>query len=184
MLSNHPISVQCDNEKGFITYSATLTVACSFGVRVWVYSLISSPSPTYFVCVCVCLTNKKKKKKRKKLSVVKLSHISKVWYWEGIYYLLPDTNYRIQFWGWNVSVLPYLIPLPRYICVSVCGYQRKRKKILGVVKSSYIGNVWYWVGVNHLLRDTNCCMQFWCCLVSLVSYLIPLPRYSLFVCVC
>ena len=57
MLSSHPISVRCDIEKGFITCSATLTVACSFGVGVWVYSLILSPFP--YIYVCVCLTNKK-----------------------------------------------------------------------------------------------------------------------------
>ena len=34
MLSSHPTLVRCDIEKGFITYSATLTVACSFGVGV------------------------------------------------------------------------------------------------------------------------------------------------------
>ena len=34
MLSSHPTSVKCDIEKGFITCSATLTVACSFGVNV------------------------------------------------------------------------------------------------------------------------------------------------------
>ena len=32
ILSSHPTSVRCDIEKGFITCSATLTVACSFGV--------------------------------------------------------------------------------------------------------------------------------------------------------
>ena len=34
MLSSHPTSVRCDIEKGFITCSATLIVACSFGVGV------------------------------------------------------------------------------------------------------------------------------------------------------
>ena len=52
MLSSHPTSVRYDIEKGFITCSATLTIACSFGVGVWVYSLVSSPSPIY-MCVCV-----------------------------------------------------------------------------------------------------------------------------------
>ena len=32
VLSSHPTSVRCDIEKGFITCSATLTAACSFGV--------------------------------------------------------------------------------------------------------------------------------------------------------
>ena len=39
----------------------TLTVACSFGVSVWVYSLISSPFPH----ICVCVSQIKKKKKTK-----------------------------------------------------------------------------------------------------------------------
>ena len=128
VLSNHPISVQCDNEKGFITYSATLTVACSFGVKVWVYSLISSPSPTYFLCVCVCLTNKKKKKKRKKLSVVKLSHISKVWYWEGIYYLLPTltTAYSFGVGMWVYSLISSPFP-DTYVCLCVVTKEKEKR---------------------------------------------------------
>ena len=50
VLSSHPTKVRCDIEKGFITCSATLTAACSFGIGVGVYSLISSPSPIY-MCV-------------------------------------------------------------------------------------------------------------------------------------
>ena len=84
MLSSHPTSVKCDIEKGFITCSTTLTAACSFGVNVWVYSLISSPFPYIYVC----LTNKKKI-----LNIVESSHIGKVWYWEGVYHLLRNTNY-------------------------------------------------------------------------------------------
>ena len=52
VLSSHPTKVRCNIEKGFITCSAILTAACSFGVGVWVYSLISPPSPIY-ICVCV-----------------------------------------------------------------------------------------------------------------------------------
>ena len=66
VLLSHPTSVRCDIEKGFITCSATLIAACSFGVGVWVYSLVSSHFPYIYmcvcvcVCVCVCLTNKKR----------------------------------------------------------------------------------------------------------------------------
>ena len=58
MLSSYPTLVRCDIEKGFITCSATLTAACSFGVDVWVYSFISSPFP--YICVCVSQIKKKK----------------------------------------------------------------------------------------------------------------------------
>ena len=51
VLSSHPTSVKCDIEKGFITCSATLIAACSFGVGMWVYSIISSPFPYIYVCV-------------------------------------------------------------------------------------------------------------------------------------
>ena len=76
VLSSHLTSVRCDIEKGFIicrvilsvvesSHSVlskkTLTVACSFGVSVWVYSLISSPFPH----ICVCVSQIKKKKKTK-----------------------------------------------------------------------------------------------------------------------
>ena len=144
MLSSRPTSVMSDIEKGFITCKETLCAACSFILVLWVYSLVSSPFP-YIICLCVCLT--KKEKKRKILSVVKSSHISNVWYWEGIYYLLCDTNCRLQFWFWSESVFPCLIPLRLYICVYVC-----------VVKSSHIGNVRYWEEVYHLQGDTMCRM--------------------------
>ena len=58
VLSSHPTKVRCNIEKGFITCSAILTAACSFGVGVWVYSLISPPSPIY-IYICVCFSNKK-----------------------------------------------------------------------------------------------------------------------------
>ena len=63
------------------------------------------------LCVCVFI------KLKKKLSVVKSSHIDKVWYWEEIYHLFHDINCRMQFWCWRMSVFPYLIPLPLYVCV-------------------------------------------------------------------
>ena len=122
MLLSHPtISVRCDIKKGFITCSATVTAACSFGVGVWVYSLISSPFPLY-TCVCMCVSQIKKI-----LSVVESSHISKVWYWERVYHLLCDTNYRMQFWCWRVSVFPYLIPLLLYMCVCFSNEKKKKK---------------------------------------------------------
>ena len=43
--------------------------------------------------------------------------------------------------------------------------------------------MWYWEGVYHLLRYTNCCMQFWCRRVSVFPYFIPLPLY-IYICVC
>ena len=145
--------------------------------------LSQPPSPVYCVYVCVCLTNNKEKI----LSVVKSSHIGKVWYWEGIYYLLRNTNRRMQFWCWSVSVFPYLIPLPLYIYIYMClcvfikkkkeKRKRKKKEILSVVKLSHIGNVWYWEGVYHLLCDTNCRMQYWCWSWSVFPCLIPLPLY-------
>ena len=107
--------------------------------------------------------------KKEMLNVVESSHISKVWYWEVVYHLLRDTNCYMQFWCWRVSVFPYLIPLPLYICVCLIN----KKRILNVVESSHIGKVWYWEGVYHLLRDTNCCMQFWCWCVSVFPCLIP-----------
>ena len=45
------------------------------------------------------------------------------------------------------------------------------------------GNVWYWEGVYHLLRDNNYCTQFWFCLVSLFYCLIAHPLYNFCVCV-
>ena len=82
-----------------------------------------------YVCVCVSQI-------KKILSVVESSHISKVWYWEGVYHLLRDINYRMQFWYWRVSVFPYLIHLLLYIyiyicvcvCVCVCVCFSKNKK--------------------------------------------------------
>ena len=144
-----------------------------------VYSLVSSPFPYICVCMCVCLT----KKNKKILSVVKSSQMSNVWYWEGINYLLRDTNCRKQFWFWGESVFPYLIPFCLCICVYVRVHPKKEKKLLSVVKSSHIGNVWYWEGVYHLQGDTMCRMQFYSCLVSVFSCLIPLPLYNLSVCV-
>ena len=58
VLLNHPNSVRCDIEKGFITCFATLIAAWSFGVSMWVYFLISSPFP--YMCVCMCFSNKKR----------------------------------------------------------------------------------------------------------------------------
>ena len=86
---------------------------CNLSVGVWVYSLISSSF--LYIYVCVCFSNKKKKI----LGVVESSHIGKVWYWKGIYHLLRDTNCRMQFWCWHVSIFHYLIPFPLYICVCV-----------------------------------------------------------------
>ena len=95
MLSSYFTSVICDIEKGFITCSATITAAYSFGFVLWVYSIVTLPIP-YIICLCVCLTKKKKKKKKRKkrktLSVVKSSNISNVWYWEGVYHLLCNPN--------------------------------------------------------------------------------------------
>ena len=113
VLSSYPTSIRCDIEKEFITCSATLTVACSFGVGVWVYFLILSLFP--HICVCVYVSQIKKIP-----SVVKSSHIDKVWYWEMIYHLFRDTNCCMQFWCWRVSIFSYLIPLPPYVCVCVC----------------------------------------------------------------
>ena len=190
--------------------SAVLLLACECIPQ-------SHPASPRYVCVCV--------------SVVNSSHISKVWSWEGVCYLLCDTNYLMQFWCLSISVFPFLIPLPLYICVSDCVYHKKKKKkkkigryfvlsgrptsvrcdiekgfitcfviltttcsfsvevwvhslvsspfpytyvclcvitkkkkkkkekkrkILCVVRSSHIGNVWNWEGVYHFLCDTNC----------------------------
>ena len=93
-----------------------LTKTCNFSVGLWVYSLISSSFLYIYMCVCVCVSQIKKEI----LSVVKSSHIGKVWYWEGIYHLFHDTNGHMQFWWWPVSVFPYLIPLLLYIYVCVC----------------------------------------------------------------
>ena len=72
-------------------------------------------------------------------------------------------------------------PFPyTYMCLCVF-IKKKKKKTLSVAKSSHNGNVWYWKGVYHLIRDTNCCMQFWCCLVSVFSCSIPFP---LIICLC
>ena len=180
MLSSHPKSLRCDIEKGFITCFATLIAACSFGVGVWVYSLVSSPFTYTYECLCVFI----KKEEKKILHFVKTSHISNVWYWEGAPYLL-DTNGRMPFWCCLVSILSCLISLPVYN-LFLCVFNKKEKKnrTLCVVKSSHIGNVWYWRGVYHLLRDINCSMHFWCWHACAFPCLIHLPRNILCVCVC
>ena len=114
--------------------------------------------------MCVCLT----KKKKKILSVVESSHISGVWYWEGIYYLLCDINCSMKFCCWSVSVFPYLYPLPLYICVSI---EKKKRKILNVVKSSYTVKVWYLERVItcSATLTTSCSFGIGVWLYSLVS---------------
>ena len=61
MLSSYFTSVMCDIEKGFITCSATITAAYSFGFVLWVYSIVTLPIP--YISVCLCESIKKKKKK-------------------------------------------------------------------------------------------------------------------------
>ena len=177
MLSSHPKSLRCDIEKGFITCFATLTAACSFDVGVWLYSLVSSPFTYTYECLYVFI----KKKRKKILHFVKTSHIGNVWYWEGVPYLL-DTNGRMQFWCCLVSILSCFFPLPLYN-LFLCVFNKKEKKnrTLSVVKSSHIGNVWYWERVYQLQGDTMYCMQFCSYLVSVFSFLIPRPLYNLFV---
>ena len=134
MFSGRPTLVWCDIEQGFINCFATLTTVCSFGVGVWVYSLVSSPFP-YIIsvcvcvcaCVCVCILDKIKKMV---LGVVKSSHIGRVWHWEGVNHLLRATNCRMQFWDWWVSVFPLFIPLPLYKCVCVINKWKKRYLVL------------------------------------------------------
>ena len=57
VLSSHPTSISCDIEKGFITYSATLTVL------VLACECIPLSHPPSLIYVCVCFSNLKKKKK-------------------------------------------------------------------------------------------------------------------------
>ena len=75
VLSSHPKSVRCDIKKEFITCFATLTTARSFGVVVWVYSLVSSPFPNTNLCKCVFI-KKDKKEKKKRYSVLSSRPIS------------------------------------------------------------------------------------------------------------
>ena len=176
MLSSHPKSLRCDIEKGFITCFATLTAACSFGVGVWVYSLVSSPFAYTYECLCVF---DKKKKKTKIVSVVKMSHIGNVWYWEGVHHLHRDTNGRMQFLCCHVSVLSCLIPLPLYnLFLCLLNKKERKKKTLSVVKSSHIDNVWYWKRVYRMLRETNCSLKFWCWHARAFPCLTHLPRYN------
>ena len=109
-----------------ISCFATLTAVCSFCVGVWVYSLFSSPFLYTYMCLLVFI---KKKEKREILNVVKLFHISSVWYLEGVYHLLHDNNYCIQFWFCLVSVFYCFIAHPLYnLCVCVCLCLTKEKK--------------------------------------------------------
>ena len=81
------------------------------------------------------------------LSVVESSHIGKVWYWEGVYHLLRDTNcFGIGVWVYSLISSPF-----PHVCV--CVYVSQIKKILSVVESSHIGKVWYWEGVYHLVCE-------------------------------
>ena len=44
--------------------------------------------------------------------------------------LTHDTNCCMQFWCQHVSVFPYLISLPPYMCVCVCFSNKKRYSVL------------------------------------------------------
>ena len=101
------------------------------------YALVSSPFPG-IMYVSVQQINKKKI-----FSVVKSTHIGKVWYREGVYHLQGDTMCRMQFCCWRVSVFPCFIPLSLHICEYVCVFNQniKNKKKRSVVKSSKISKV-------------------------------------------
>ena len=68
-----------------------------------------------------------------------------MWYWEEVYHLVCE----------YIPLSHPPSPIYVCVCVCVCVCVSQIKKILSVVESSYIGKVWYWEGVYHLLRDTN-----------------------------
>ena len=111
---------------------------------------------------------------------MKSSHISKVWYWEGIYYLLQGTNSRMQFWC--SSVFPCLIPLP-YISVCLCESIKKKKKKRYSVLSSCSALVIYDIEkgfITSAMTLTVACrfgVVLW--VYSLVS-----PRFPYIICLC
>ena len=87
----------------------------------------------------------------------------------------------MPFWCSLVSVFSCLTPLPLYnLFVCLFNKKEKKRKILSVVKSSHIGNVWYWDGGFHLLRDTKVHMEFCCWCVSVFTCVIP---FLVYVCV-
>ena len=178
-MSRRPTSVMYDIEKGFPTCS-TLTATCSFGVALWVYYLVSSPFP-YIICFCVCLTKRKRKTEHLVLSSRPTSVMSDI---EKRFIsckvtLCTACSFVLILWVYSL----FSSPVPYIICLCGCFTKKeKKRKIISVVKSSRIDNVWYWKMVYHLLHDTNCSMQFWWWHASVCPCLIPLPRYN--VCVC
>ena len=133
VLSSHPTSVWCDIEKGFITYSTTLIVACSFGVGMWVYSLISSPFSYICVCVCVCVCVCFSNKKRYSVlsshpTSVRCDIIEKGFITCSAT-LTVACNFGVGVWVYPLSHPPS----PIYVCVCVC------------------------VCVSQIKKDTQCC---------------------------
>ena len=187
MLSSYPKLVWCDIRKEFITCFATLTTACSFGVGVWVYSLVSSPFPNTYLCKCVFTIKKKKKRKKKKRYLVLSSRPTLVMcdsengFISCSATLIASCSFGVVLWVCSIVSSPF----PYIICFCVCLTKKKRKKkILSVVKLSHFGNVWYWEEANHLLLDINCSRQYWCWHVSAFPCLIHLPRSIVCVCLC
>ena len=126
VLSSRSTSVICDIEKGFITSSTTLTIACSFGVVLWVYTLISTPFP-YIICFCVCLT---KKKRKERYSVLLSRPTLVICDIEKGFFTCYAT--LCAAWSFVVSVWVYYLvssPFP-YMCVCLTKKLKKRYSVL------------------------------------------------------
>ena len=120
---------------------------------VWVYSLISSPFPHLCVCVCVCVCVSQIKKI---LSVVESSYIGKMWYWEGVYHLLHDTNcFGVGMWVYSLISSPF-----PHICA--CVFLKLKKKKLYTCKKQK--NSWLilsfslWLGSLYIAN--RACLRF------------------------
>ena len=131
MLSSHPKSLRCDIGKGFITCFATLIAACSFGVGVWVYSLVSSPFTYTYECLCVFI----KKKKEKRFSVLSRRPTSVLYDIEKGFPTCSTLTAACRF---GVALWVYYLvssPFPYIICFCVCLTKKKRKTEHSVLSS-------------------------------------------------
>ena len=117
MLSRRLTSVMCDIEKGFITCSVTIMAACSFGLALCVYYVVSSPFPCK-ICFFMCLTKKKRKKRHSMLSSRPTSVMSDIK--EGFITCSETLTAAFSF-GVGVRVDSLVSStFPEILCVRVC----------------------------------------------------------------